>query len=45
MFIGWFSTNFRFFFPIKGNFVEDLPMVFHGQFGFNCPGGFKEEAF
>jgi hypothetical protein len=26
------------------NFVEDLPMIIPGQFGFNCPGGFKEEA-
>jgi hypothetical protein len=24
------------------NFVEDLPMIIPGQFGFNCPGGFKE---
>jgi hypothetical protein len=21
------------------NFVEDLPMIIHGQFGFNCPSG------
>jgi hypothetical protein len=26
-------------------FVEDLPMIFPGQFGFNCPSGFREEAF
>jgi hypothetical protein len=26
-------------------FVEDLPMIIHGQFGFNCPNGFREEAF
>jgi hypothetical protein len=26
-------------------FVEDLPMIIHGQFGFNCPSGFREEAF
>jgi hypothetical protein len=25
--------------------VEDLPMIIHGQFGFNCPSGFREEAF
>jgi hypothetical protein len=25
--------------------VEDLPMIIPGQFGFNCPSGFKEEAF
>jgi hypothetical protein len=22
------------------NFVEDLPMIIPGQFGFNCPSGF-----
>jgi len=35
-------------FPISmknRNFVEDLPMIIHGQFGFNCPSGFREEAF
>ena len=26
-------------------FVEDLPMKIPGQFGFNCPSGFREEAF
>ena len=26
-------------------FVEDLPMTIPGQFGFNCPSGFREEAF
>jgi hypothetical protein len=26
-------------------FVEDLPMIIPGQFGFNCPSGFIEEAF
>jgi hypothetical protein len=26
-------------------FVEDLPMIIPGQFGFNCPSGFTEEAF
>ena len=26
-------------------FVEDLPMIIPGQFGFNCASGFKEEAF
>jgi hypothetical protein len=29
----------------KLNFVEDLPMIIPGQFGFNCPSGFREEAF
>jgi hypothetical protein len=27
------------------NFVEELPMIIPGQFGFNCPSGFREEAF
>jgi hypothetical protein len=27
------------------NLVEDLPMIIPGQFGFNCPSGFREEAF
>jgi hypothetical protein len=26
-------------------FVEDLPMIIPGQIGFNCPSGFREEAF
>ena len=26
-------------------FVEDLPMIIPGQFRFNCPSGFREEAF
>ena len=35
-------------FPIgikNRNFVEDLPMIIPGQFGFNCPSGFRDEAF
>jgi hypothetical protein len=31
--------------PYGKMFVEDLSMIIPGQFGFNCPGGFKEEAF
>ena len=27
------------------NFVENLPMIIPGQFGFNCLSGFREEAF
>jgi hypothetical protein len=27
------------------NFVEDLPMIISGQFDFNYPSGFREEAF
>jgi hypothetical protein len=30
---------------IKAKLVEDLPMIIPGQFGFNCPSGFREEAF
>jgi hypothetical protein len=26
-------------------FVENLPMIIPRQFGFNCPSGFREEAF
>jgi hypothetical protein len=34
------------FFYLKNKyFVEDLPMIIPGQFGFNCPSGFREEAF
>jgi hypothetical protein len=25
--------------------TEDLPMIIPGQFGLNCPSGFREEAF
>ena len=35
-------------FPIgikNRKFVEDLPVIIPGQFGFNCPRGFREEAF
>jgi hypothetical protein len=35
-------------FPIgikNRNFVQDLPMIIPGQFGFNCPSGLGEEAF
>jgi hypothetical protein len=28
----------------KKYFVENLPMIIPGQFGFNCPSGFREEA-
>ena len=29
----------------NSNFVEDLPMIIPGQFGFNYPSGFREETF
>jgi hypothetical protein len=29
----------------KHKIVEDLPMIIPGQFGINCPSGFREEAF
>jgi hypothetical protein len=35
-------------FPIgikNSNLVKDIPMIIPGHFGFNCPSGFKEEAF
>jgi hypothetical protein len=36
----WISDRHK-----KPNFVEDLPMIIPGKFGFNCPCGFREEAF
>jgi hypothetical protein len=33
-------------FPIgikNRKFVEELPMIIPGQFGFNCPSGFREQ--
>jgi hypothetical protein len=27
------------------NFVEDLPMIISGQFGFNCPRDIREDEF
>jgi hypothetical protein len=30
---------------IIAHLVEDLPMIIPGQFGFNYPSGFREEAF
>jgi hypothetical protein len=35
----WISDQHK-----KQKFVEDLPMIIPGQFGFNCPSGFREEA-
>jgi hypothetical protein len=35
-------------FPIgikNTNFVEDLPLIIPGKFGFNCPSDCREEAF
>jgi hypothetical protein len=38
--------HLRFPIGIKNiKFVEDLPMIIPEQFGFNCPSGFREEAF
>jgi hypothetical protein len=37
----------HFGFPIgikNRKFVEELPMIIPGQFGFNCPSGFRDEA-
>jgi hypothetical protein len=36
--------HLRFQIGIKNiKFVEDLPMIIPGQFGFNYPSGFREE--
>jgi hypothetical protein len=48
MIIGRSSTRCVFFMPIGNqntNLVENLPMIIPGQFGFNYPSGFREEAF
>jgi hypothetical protein len=38
--------NLKILFGIKNtHLVEDLPMIIPGQFGFNFPSGFREEAF
>jgi hypothetical protein len=38
--------HLRFPIGIKNRkFVEDLPMIISGQFGFKCPSGLREEAF
>jgi hypothetical protein len=29
----------------NSNLVKDIPMIIPGQFGFNCPSGFREEDF
>jgi hypothetical protein len=43
-----FSGGVHLGFPIgieNKTFVEGLPMITPGQFGFNCTSGFREEAF
>ena len=38
------GSHLGFLIGIKNrNFVEDLPMIIPGQFGFNYPSGFREE--
>ena len=40
------GSHLGFLIGIKNRkFVEDLPMIILGQFGFNCPSGFREKAF
>jgi hypothetical protein len=40
------NCTWMFIIGIKNiKFVEDLPMIIPEQFGFNCPSGFREEAF
>jgi hypothetical protein len=46
--ISIFSHGGHLGFPIgikKSNLVKDIPMIIPGQFGFNCPSAFREEAF
>jgi hypothetical protein len=43
MIIGRSSTKFLFFNADRK--CKDLPMILPGQFGFNYPSGFREEAF
>jgi hypothetical protein len=45
MFIGWSSPSWISDRHKKHKFVEDLSMIIAGQFGFNYPSGFREEAF
>jgi hypothetical protein len=45
MIIGRSSTNFLFYMPIGNPRWPPLPMIIPGQFGFNCPSGFREEVF
>jgi hypothetical protein len=41
-----FCSDMKFKMGIKKrHFVADLPMIIPGQFGFNFPSGFTEEAF
>jgi hypothetical protein len=40
------GSHLGFLIGIKNKkFGEDLLMIIPGQFGFNCPRGFREEAF
>jgi hypothetical protein len=40
------GSHLGFWIDIKNpNFLEDLQMIIPGKFGFNCPSGFREEAF
>jgi hypothetical protein len=39
----YMNVHWTVFYNLK--FVEDLPMIIPGQFGFNCPSGFREETF
>jgi hypothetical protein len=42
--VHWMVLYKLHFFCIKNTiFVEDLPMIIPGQFGFNCLSGFREE--
>jgi hypothetical protein len=44
--LGQCGGHLEFSIGIKNiNFVEDLPMIIPGQFGFNYPSGFREETY
>jgi hypothetical protein len=37
--------HLRFPIGMKNKFVGDVTMIILGQFGLNCPSGFREEVF
>jgi hypothetical protein len=41
----FFCSDMKFKMGANIKFVDELPMIIPGQFGFNCPSGFREEAF
>jgi hypothetical protein len=39
------NDHWKVLYKFSVKFVEDLPMIIPGQFGFNCSSGFREDAF